>query len=212
MSYPIFNSFVNQIENELKDKDLQLKTFRTWNEDRINAAGLEIIIDVSKQNNFIKEVCINFDWDRFREAVLARQLEGLGEHPILQKKNLRSVTVSPKIDIEMSWIFNEERSLIALPGTTQLDGTGKWMEAVSSQVNRLLAEDDIITRWHIEMEGGPDQKRLSAVSLISYFQYSLTHLKSLNEAHEFVKNRVHELMIKSKKVRYTSDNTLENVA
>ncbi len=212
MSYPIFNSFINQIENELKGKDLQLKTFKTWNEDRINATGLEIIIDVSEQNNFIKEVCINFDWDRFREAVLAQQLEGLGEHPMLQEKNLKSVTVSPKIDIEMSWIFDEDKSQIALPHSTQLSGTVKWMEEINSQVNDLLAEDDIITRWHIEMEGGPDQKRFSAVSLISYFQYSLTHLKSLNESHEFVKKRVHELMIKSKKVRYTSDHTLENVA
>ncbi len=215
MNYPIFNSFVNQIENELTNKELDLKTFRTWHEDRINAAGLEIVIDVSSQHHYIKEVCINFDWDRFRETVLAQQLDGLGEHPMLQEKKLKSVTITPKIDIEMMWVFDEQQSEIALPdseGSTRMEHAGKWMKAISEEVNQLLAEDDIITRWHLEMEGSAEHKQLSSVSLISYFQYSLEDLESLNEAHTFVKDRVHELMLKSQKVRRISDSTLKNVA
>lgn len=215
MNYPIFNSFVNQIENDLTNKDVNIKTFKTWHEDRINAAGLEIIIDVSNKQHYIKEVCINFDWDRFRETVLAQQLDGLGEHPMLQEKKLKSVTVTPKIDVEMSWVFDEQQSEIALPGaegTKRLERAGEWMERISIKVNDLLAEDDIITRWHIEMEGSAEHKYLSAVSLISYFQYSLTSLTSLNEAHKFIKNRIHDLMIKAQKVRQISDQTLKNVA
>jgi hypothetical protein len=215
MTYPIFNSFINQIKNELNDKKVKIKTFRTWDENRINATGLEILIDVSNQNNFIKEVSINFDWDRFRETVLAQQLKGLQEHPMLQEKNLKSVTISPKIDIEMSWIFDEEKHQIALPNsseTERLEFASEWMGEISNQVNKLLAEDNIITRWHIEVEGNHKGKKLSKVSLISYFQYSLTDLKSLNEAHQFINKRLHELLIKSKKIRQVSDKTLESAA
>ena len=215
MNYPIFNSISNQIENELKDKEIKIKTFKTWNEDRINATGLEILIDVSDQNNFIKEVSINFDWDRFRETVLAQQLKGLKEHPMLQKENLKSITVSPKIDIEISWIFDQTRNEIALPNTSEterLETAGRWMNEISKRVNELLAEDNIISRWHIEVDGNSNGRHISTVSLISYFQYSLTDLKSLNETHEFINKQLHDLLIKSQKVRQISDFTLENAA
>jgi hypothetical protein len=215
MTYPIFDSIVNKIENELVQKDLKLKVFKKWREDRINATGLEIMIDASDQNNYIKGVSINFDWDRFREYNLARQLEGLGEHPILQDEKLKSVTVSPKIDIEMSWIFDEQKTQAIPPDAFYAEppeNAGEWMKALSREVNELLAEDDIITRWHFEIEGSIEHKYLTAISLISYFQYSLTELKSLNEVHAYVKKRIRELMVKSQKVRRLSDNTLQKVA
>ncbi|MBN2732038.1 MAG: hypothetical protein JXR26_06395 [Balneolaceae bacterium] len=215
MTYPIFNSFINQIENELNSKDIKITSLKTWNEDRINATGLQINIDVSSQNNFIKEVSINFDWDRFRETVLAQQLKGLQEHPMLQEKNLKSITIQPKIDVEISWIFDEKKHQIALPDDSEkkrLDAASEWMQEISKQVNELLSDDNIITRWHIEVEGNHKGKRLTSVSLISYFQYSLTDLKSLNEVHDFINEQLHDLLIKSKKVRQISDNTLEVAA
>jgi hypothetical protein len=215
MTYPIFNSIVNKIENELTQKGLTLKVFKTWHEDRINATGLEIMIDASEQNNYIKGISINFDWDRFREYNLARQLEGLAEHPMLQDKDLKSVTVSPKIDIELCWVFDEQKAQAIPPDAFYAEppeNAGEWMKALSREVNELLAEDDIITRWHFEIEGSIEHKHLSAISLISYFQYSLTELKSLNEVHAYVKKRVRELMVKSQKVRRLSDNTLQKVA
>lgn len=215
MTYPIFNSFINQIENELNNKDINIASFKTWNEDRINAAGLQILIDVSAQNDFVKEVSINFDWDRFRETVLAQQLQGLQEHPMLQKKNLKSVTVSPKIDVELSWVFDEDKQQIALAHNSEsnpLNAASKWMQQISKEVNQLLKEDNIITRWHIEVEGNHKGKRLTSISLISYFQYSLTDLKSLNEVHDFINKQLHDLLIKSKKVRQISDNALGTAA
>lgn len=215
MTYPIFNSFVNQIENELNSKDIKITSLKTWNEDRINATGLQINIDVSSQDNFIKEVSINFDWDRFRETVLAQQLKGLQEHPMLQEKNLKSITIQPKIDVEISWIFDEKKHQIALPDDSEkkrLDAASEWMQEISKQVNELLSDDNIITRWHIEVEGNHKGKHLTSVSLISYFQYSLTDLKSLNEVHDFINEQLHDLLIKSKKVRQISDNTLEVAA
>jgi hypothetical protein len=215
MTYPIFNSFINQIKNELESRSIPIKSFKTWHKDPINATGLEILIDVSNQNNFIKNVSINFDWDRFRETVMAQQLDGLEEHPMLQEQNLKSVTVSPQIDIEISWIFDEEKSQIALPnhpGNKRLDTTGEWMQKINKKVNNLLAEDDIITRWHLEVEGNPNGRHISSISLISYFRYTLTHLKSLNEAHDFINGHLRDLLVKSQKIRRISDDTLQNAA
>lgn len=215
MTYPIFNSVVNRIESELNKRDISIKTFRTWNEDRINATGLEIVIDLTQKANFLKALSINFDWDRFRETVLARQLEGMEEHPFLQEENMVSTSISPLIDIEVSWMFDETQSqpqIEADSGVSRLEASSLWMEKISAEVNELLAEDDIITRWHVEVEGDEHGKYLSAINLISYFQYSLTDLKSLNAVHQFVSKRLQELLLKSNQVMKISDNIIEDVA
>lgn len=215
MIYPIFNSVVNCIESELNKRDITIKTFRTWNEDRINATGLEIVIDLANRANYLKALSINFDWDRFRETVLARQLNGMDEHPFLQEENMVSTSIAPLIDIEITWLFDEKQSqpdVQAQNGVSRLDAAGKWMEKISAEVNQLLAEDDIITRWHIEVEGDEHGKYLSAINLISYFQYTLSDLKSLNAVHQFVSERLEELLLKSSQVMKISNNILEDVA
>jgi len=215
MTYPIFNSVVNRIESELNKRDISIKTFRTWDEDRINATGLEIVIDLTRKANFLKALSINFDWDRFRETVLARQLEGMEEHPFLQEENMVSTSISPLIDIEVTWMFDETQSQPQIEmqnGMSRLEASSQWMKKISSEVNELLAEDDIITRWHVEVEGDEHGKYLSAINLISYFQYSLTDLKSLNEVHMFVSKRLQELLLKSNQVLKISDSIIEDVA
>lgn len=215
MEYPIFNSIRNQIERELTRKDLTLKKFKTWHEDRINATGLEITIDVSNQNSIVREISINFDWDRFRESYLAQHLNGLAEHPLLQEENLKSVTAFPKIDVELSWIFDDQKTYLysANPEETkQMPHTQNWMQALSKKVTSLLAEEECITRWHLEMEGDMDPSQLSRIMLISYFRYSLQDLKSLNDVLSTVKYSVRTLMIKSNKVCQLSDDTLKDVA
>lgn len=215
MTYPIFNSVVNRIESELNKRDVAIKTFRTWNEDRINATGLEIVIDLNNETNFLKALSINFDWDRFRETVLARQLEGMEEHPFLQEENEVKTSIAPIIDIEVTWQYDVEqsKSYAKLNKTyNQLEASGKWMEEISVKVNDLLADDDIITRWHVEIEGDEEGKYLSAANLISYFQYTLTDLKSLNEVHTFIEERLRSLLVKSQKVMTVSEKTLSEIA
>lgn len=212
MTYPIFNSVVNRIESDLKERAISIKSFRTWNEDRINATGLEIEIDLTQKTNFLKALSINFDWDRFRETVLAKQLEGMEEHPFLQDENKLKTTISPVIDIEVTWLFDEKAphpQLAARNGNHRLSAASDWMEEISKEVNDLLANDDIITRWHVEVEGTESSKYLSAVNLISYFQYKLTDLNSLNDVHEFVSDRLQELLVKSNRVLKIADKTLE---
>ncbi len=212
MTYPIFNSFVNQIQNELESRKINIKTFKTWHEDRINATGLEILIDVQTTDNFIKEVAINFDWDRFRETALATRLEGLREHPMLQEENLKKVSVTPKIDVEVSWIFDEQQPGIALlnePETIRLQQARGWMQAINKELKTLNRGEEIITRWHLELEGNGTGKHLSVISLISYFQYSFGELKSLNEAHKFINRQLKDLLVKSKQVRKISENAVK---
>ncbi len=215
MTYPIFHSVVNRIEADLSRRDISIKTFRTWNEDRINATGLEIVIDLSPKTNHLNALSINFDWDRFRETVLAQQLEGMEEHPFLQEENMVSTSISPLIDIEVTWQYNVEpsKSYAQIRGNLgQLEASSQWMEKISSKVNDLLAEDDIITRWHVEIEGDEKGKYLSAANLISYFQYTLVDLNSLNEVHKFVGDKLEKLLLKSQKVMTVSDQTLEEMA
>ena len=215
MTYPIFNSFVNKIQNELESRNINIKKFKTWHEDRINATGLEILIDVQGGSHPIKEVSINFDWDRFREMALATRLKGLGEHPMLQKKKLKSVSVNPKIDVEVNWIFDEQQPQIALINVSEserLEQAQRWMRSIHKQVNELYDDEEVITRWHIELEGNGVEKHISVVNLISYFQYSFSHLKSLNEVHQFIDSRLEELLLISKQVRRISDKTVSEAA
>jgi len=215
MTYPIFNSVANRIESDLKEREISVNSFRTWNEDRINATGLEIEIDLSTETNYLKALSINFDWDRFREAVLAQELEGMEEHPFLQEDQKVESSISPVIDIEVTWLFDEKAphpKLAAQNGNHRLSAASSWMEDISKEVNELLADDDIITRWHIEVEGTESSKYLSAVNLISYFQYTLADLSSLNDVHEFVSKRLQELLVKSKRVLTIADRTLKSQA
>ncbi|GAA5520349.1 hypothetical protein LQ318_01365 [Aliifodinibius salicampi] len=213
MKYPIFNSVVNRIESDLQRREISIQSFRTWDEDRINATGLEIKIDVSQDSDFIKAIAINFDWDRFRETVLAKQLKGMEEHPFLQEENMVSTSISPDIDIEVTWLFNERASnpdLSAQNGYHKVEAASQWMEEINHKVNDLLADDDIISRWHVEVDGTPSGKYLTAVNLLSYFQYTFSDLNSLNEVHKFVLRILQELLIKSNRVIKLADHTLHN--
>lgn len=215
MTYPIFNSVVNRIESDLNKRDFTINTFRTWNEDRINATGLEIEFDLHPKSDFLKALSINFDWDRFRETVLAKQLKGMEEHPFLQEDNMVSTSISPAIDIEITWLFDEKAShpnLASHNGHHRLEEASRWMEEISKEVNDLLSDDDIITRWHVEVEGSESGKYLSAVNLISYFQYTLEDLTTLNDVHDFVSRCLQELLVKSNRVLQIADKTLESQA
>jgi|SRR5699024_928324 len=215
MTYPIFNSVVKRIKSNLQDRNIPINTFRTWNEDRINATGLEIEIDLSQNSDFVKALSINFDWDRFRETVLAKQLKGMEEHPFLQDENMVSTSINPDIDIEISWLFDEKAphpKLAAHNGYHKAKAASMWMDKINEKLNKLLSNDDIITRWHVEIEGTQKGKYLSAVNLISYFQYTLKELRSLNEVHQFVLRILQELLIKANRVMQLAEKTLQQAA
>jgi len=215
MNYPIFNSIVNTIDTELVKRNIDITTFRNWNEHKINAAGLEIEIALTNRSHFIRSVVINFDWDRFRETVLARQLKGMEKHPLLNEKTLTSTSIKPLIDIEVVWKFDESATQSHVGskiGDERLRAASNWMSDISRDVNELLYSDDIITRWHIEVEGDEYGKYLSAINLLSYFQYSFDGFSTLNQIQQFVSRKLQHLLFKTNKVVQISNKRLNQSA
>lgn len=207
--YPVFHSVVNKIKASLEANNIRVSKFKTWEESRINAMGLEIWIDLSDSTRHLKAVCINFDWDRFRETRIARQLEGIGAHPLLRAPHLLESNVEPVIDIEVTWYFDQERCQPnwspADDVNYRIDVAGQWMSEVSQRVNRLLESDDIITRWHLEIEGDEHGKFLTEINLISYFQYRLSDFDSLNSVHEYVEEKIRHLLYRINRVVRIAD-------
>ncbi|MAL16079.1 MAG: hypothetical protein CL670_12140 [Balneola sp.] len=213
MHYPIFNSIVNTVESKLGKRGIKANKFTTWEDNKIHATGLELIIGLDETSNFMDSLSINFDWDSFRETSMAKELEGMDSHPFLKIETLTNSTVTPTIDVEMSWLFDIERCQPEIPGEAgnyRIEKASRWMESISKKVNDLLAKDDIITRWHIEIDGDEHGRYLSAINLISYFQYELTSPKSLNEVNQLVSKKLQDLLLKANKVIYLADEILDD--
>ncbi len=211
MHYPIFHSIVNTIDTNLEQKGISAKNFKTWENNKINATGLELEINLKKLSSFMRSLSINFDWDSFREAALCKRLAGMESHPLLKDNRFKKTTLIPSIDIEMTWFFDEDICQPVQPeknGNYRLENASLWMESISKNVNQLLAKDDIITRWHVEIEGDQNGKYLSAINLISYFQYQLNKPESLNDVNKFVNSALQELLLKANRVINISDKIL----
>lgn len=211
MQYPIFQSVVNKINSSLNKRNINVVKFKTWEESKINAAGLEILIDLKDSTNHLTHLSINFDWDRFREAAMANKLDGTGDHPMLKSKRLMEANVVPSIDIELVWHFDVRR---CQPETGTDDDNyriqmaSEWMDRASKKVNELLISDDIITRWHIEIDGDEYGKYLTAINLLSYFQFSIGDLNSLNEVHNYIGRKLTHLLYKANRIIKIADSSV----
>ncbi len=213
MQYPIFSSIINTVETNLEQRGISAEVFKIWENNKINATGLELEINLSKISGFMRSLAINFDWDSFREVSLARNLNGLDSHPLFKIERLKKTNIVPTIDVELTWMFDEDNCQPVKPdknGNYRLENSTMWMESVSKDVNALLAKDDIMTRWHVEIEGDENGKYLSAINLISYFQYEISSPKSLNEVNLFVSRKLQELLFKANKVINISDEILSD--
>lgn len=211
MQYPIFQSVVNKIDNSLSKRNINVTTFKTWEEAKINAAGLEIVIDLSKSTNHLTHMSINFDWDSFREATLANCLEGTDGHPMLKAEHLTNTNVVPSIDIELVWHFDVERcqpKTVHKDEDFRIEMASQWMDRASKEINKFLLSDDIITRWHIEIDGDEHGKYLTAINLLSYFQFSIGELHSLNEVHNYIGRKLAHLLYKANKIIKIADDSV----
>jgi hypothetical protein len=203
MQYPIFQSVVNKINSSLNKRNINVVKFKTWEEAKINAAGLEILIDLKDSTNHLTHLSINFDWDSFREAALANRLNGTDGHPMLKNKHLTAVNVEPSIDIELVWHFDVNRCQPEVGNDNdnyRIQMASEWMDRASKKVNELLISDDIITRWHIEIDGDQYGKYLTAINLLSYFQFTFDEVDSLIEVHEYVGRKLAHLLYKANRI------------
>lgn len=208
MEYPIFNSIVNRIDSDLSKRISNVVRFRSWDEQAINATGLEIIIDLKQRTRYLKKATINFDWDKFREARLARQLEGVEKHPLLKEKHLEKSSIEPLIDVEVIWHFNEQAILngeLPIKGNQRTAIASEWMANINRELNNHLHHDDVITRWHVEVEGDLEGKYISDMSLISYQQFSLQQHNTLNDIHQMVTRNIQRILIRTNKIIRIAD-------
>lgn len=211
MQYPIFQSVINKINASLAERNINVRKFKSWEESKINASGLEIVIDLTDATRHLDSLSINFDWDRFREAALARQLEGTDKHPVLKSERFNESNVAPAIDIELAWNFKVDR---CQPESTNGDTNYRiqvasdWMTNASRDVNMLLSADEIITRWHLEIDGDHKGKYLTAISLISYFQFSMADLNSLGDVHDYVNRKLVYLLYRAKRIIEIVDDSV----
>jgi hypothetical protein len=216
MEYPLFNSIVRCIEQELEQRNIDVTSFRIWDETKINASGLEIVINLRNTSRYIDSLRINFDWDRFREYSLARQLEGMNEHPLLQKESMKKVSsIAPVLDVEVVWVFDPDKTQEQAPrkvGNHRIESASQWMDQISKKVNELLLADDIITRWHLEVEGDKHGKYLAAIHLLSYFQFTLSEGEKLEDIHSYINRKIQHLLYKTNKVIQIADETIEKLA
>lgn len=215
MQYPIFKSVVNTIKDSLSKRNINVTQFKTWEEAKINAAGLEIVIDLRSSTRNLTHMSINFDWDSFREVTLASRMDGTQNHPLLKAQHLSEVNVMPVIDIELVWHFDVEKcqpESVVGNENFRIDTASRWMDMASKRVNELLLSDDIITRWHIEIDGDENGNYLTAINLLSYFQFPVGDLKSLNEVQNYVSRKLAHLLSRANRVIKVADKSVVVVA
>ena len=210
MQYPIFHSISNLIESELGDRNIKITNFRRWSDTTLNAAGLEITVDTSRRSNVVKSVTINFDWDRFREMRLAKLLTGMEKHPFRNNEDSSLNRIKSNIDIEISWQLNEKDHRVwsgANLGTKRIERATAWMDNINREIHPMFDSGNNITRWHVEVEGDVYGKYLSVMSLISYFQYNLDSLESINGVHQFIREKLVYLLVVSNKILRVAERT-----
>jgi len=216
MRYPIFNTFINRIKSDLNKKNIEPAEFHVWTDETINATGLEIKIDLSGLSDYVRDVTINFDWDKFRESNCARQLPGMEKHPLLSSNlSIEHSSVLPGMDVEVTWnlrpdvVMNDSRNTA---DSDRIERASVWMDTINKRIHDTLPADYIISRWHIEVDGDTVGRYLSTMSLISYFQFTLDQMTDLNQILDFISRKLQLILIRSNRIIQIAESTLKSVA
>ena len=216
MKYPIFNTFINRIKSDLNRKNIEPTEFHVWTDETINATGLEIKIDLSGLSNHVKDVTINFDWDKFREINCARQLPGMEKHPLLSANTtMEHSSVLPGMDVEVTWNLRPDVVLsdqTELADSDRIERASVWMDTINKRIHDTLPADYIISRWHIEVDGDTVGRYLSTMSLISYFQFTLNQMTDLNQILDFISRKLQLILVRSNRIIQIAESSLKSVA
>lgn len=215
MIYPIFDSIVKNIESGLSERSILIDAFRTWNEPAINATGLELGVEMDERSKTLTDMSINMDWDKFREIKMARQLKGMEEHPFLKEKVGTLTNVKAAIDVEVMWVLNEKSILDQFDESNfpkRIESASNWMERINERASFLLKMDDVMTRWHVELEGDMNGRYVSKMCLISYFQYTLDGCTTVNDVHDYISEKLKNILSITRRLIVLSEETLPQVA
>ena len=213
MNYPIFLSIVNTIQSDVESKHIETESFRTWQDNTIFATGLELNINLERNTRYLKKLSINFDWDQYREFILADQLNGLDSHPLLDVDELKQAKTKPTIDVELMWTFNPENcqpNFKERKGNYRTDFASQWMDIISKRIHANFGPQTNVTRWHVEIEGDSEGKYLSNIQLISYFQFDLSKTIDMQDLQIFVQKSLKSLLVRSSRVVKISEALIEH--
>ena len=203
------------METRLSRRAINIDQFRVWNEDKINATGLEIGVSLANRSNHVQRLVINLDWDKFREASLARQLPGMDKHPLLKDSVFNRNSVNPYLDVETIWYFDEQvlyRKLKSQLGNRRMEAASHWMEFINTELKRVLTDENLITRWHMEIEGDINGRYVTDMSLISYLQYGLDSFQSLNDIHAHLEKNIQLILQRTDVIMKIASRTMEKAA
>jgi hypothetical protein len=203
LDVPIFDSISHFVRRELELRHVHVASYRRWEEPVIRAAGFELNVDISPYSHIVESMVINWDWDVFREALLAKQLAGMNQHPLLKDQSLVKFDLEPTIDIEISWHIS--RKLLQhfqdkQAGISSIDFARLWMDRVNAELKPVLKGHDLINRWHVELEGSASGRIISTVSLISYLQYSFVDLNQLELIQRYLSRKLQSLLLMNTKI------------
>lgn len=210
MQNPIFNSIIKKIQVELQNRGITPIKFRIWKDSTIFATGLELGIEIVDATAGIKELNINLDWDKFREIRMARQLKGMDKHPLLQQPLPANSRVNPTIDVEVCWVFDEKAITNTLDEAAtdgRLRYASSWMNALNEQLSLVLPTDKLISRWHLDVATDEKGKYVSAMNLITYYQYSLKNVDDINQIHTQISARLETILSRTKQVLQLAGKT-----
>lgn len=215
MTYPIFESIVKHIEIELSNRSIVVDSLSAWERPDINAKGIELIVHLESYSEYMKNMSINLDWDKFREAKLAGSLKGMESHPFLKEEYKNMDNVRSVMDVEVVWNLNPDVILglsNSITATSRLDWASEWMDNINKRFNFLLKKDNVITRWHVEFEGDLKGRYVSNMSLITYYQLSFTECNTVFDVNNIVLSRLKEIQNISKKLLILSKDCLPKAA
>jgi hypothetical protein len=203
LDVPIFDSISHFVRRELELRHVHISGYKRWEEPVIRAAGFEVTVDIAQFSETVQEMVINWDWDIFREALLARQLEGMSLHPLRKDTSLVKFDLEPSIDIEISWHLSPKllghfnKASIA---QNSIDHARNWMDVVNNELKTILKGHDLINRWHVELEGSASGRIVSTMSLITYLQYSFVDLTQLEQIQRYISRKLQSLLVLNTKI------------
>ncbi len=168
----------------------------TWQNPSIHASGLDVKIPLDDPN--LKECQIHFDWDSFRERCMAKQMDGMEDHPLLKQPHLASNAVKPQLDIEVSWVFQSPY--------TQVEPARAWIASMNESLRPLFLSLTALSRWHLEIEGETEEALVTDTRLLTYVEFNMEGVTSINHLQRTIERRLVQLVFLTRKVMGAAQN------
>ncbi|MGM0739128.1 MAG: hypothetical protein ACQETM_08230, partial [Bacteroidota bacterium] len=97
-------------------------------------------------------------------------------------------------------------------GNRRMEAASHWMEHINKELKRVFTHENLITRWHMEIEGDIHGRYVTDMSLISYLQYPLDAFTSLNDIQSHLEENFQVILQRTDAIMAIASRTLEKAA